>query len=181
MAKSITQLTPKDAKNENPEELLNIQYPVSMTPEERREYHEEKRQYVMCPTPGCREKLLGSWKDHETGETKQGLKVYKCPGCGNEFTVNDFKINAMPVPNQDGVAVVYDKQSFQVLFKVPGRNRFIDADDIAYVHIPLTTLAQPNAALLYLSDIEPEDFTDAEISDVIMRHEKNKKMGRPDI
>lgn len=181
MAKSINQLTPQDIKGEAPEELLNIRYPANMTPEEKRQYHEEKRQYVMCPTPGCKEKLLGSWKDHETGETKDGLKIYKCPGCGNEFTVNDFRVNAVPIPNEDGTAVVYDKLSYRIIFKTPGRNRFVDADDIAYVHIPLTMLtSDPNAKLIYLSDIEPEDFTDAEISAVIKQHEDNKKMGRSD-
>lgn len=138
---------------------------------------DKKKFYVMCPTPGCTKELVGSWKEYATDEKRNGLTVYECPECHNKFTVNDFRVNALPIPDRDGLGVVFDTKTFEIYFKVPGYARFIDADGIAYLHVPIHTLAPVNSAMVYLTDIKPEEFTDSEIVDVLRKHitAKNKK------
>lgn len=127
------------------------------------EEHELRKKYVMCPTVGCTEKLVGTWKDYDTGKKRHGLTVYRCPGCGAEFTVNEFKVNAVAVPNLDGTAVIYNKNERRIIAKIPGDTRFIDADDTAYINVPIMLIKDPGTTMAYLTDINGDNFTDEEI------------------
>lgn len=170
----MTEPTPEEqifnfAKTEeNPNEVELVQ------DSDGREYHK----YVMCPTPGCNKKLVGSWKEYDTGEKENGLHVYQCPNCNIKFTINDVKVNAVPIPDVDGLGVIYNKNNYNVLFRVQGNTRFIDADGIAYVHIPVLVISSPDAAMIYFTDLVSEEFTDDELKNAIKQYVAEKERAK---
>jgi hypothetical protein len=144
-------------KVSTPENTVTINY--------NKDELDKQKSFVMCPTFGCKEQLTGTWKDYETGEMVNGLKQYKCPGCGKTFTVNDFSTNCLPVPNEDGIGIVYDTVKNSILFKVNGSERFIDTDDVAYVYMPLKYITASNK-FFYITNLN-DLANDSEILELI--------------
>lgn len=159
-------------KNKNNEEVIKVVYPRVDSKEDR------EKNFVMCPTSGCTQKLMGTWKDFEIGKSETGLTIYRCPACNSEFTINDFKTNAIPIPDQDGLAVVFNKQTYQILLKIPGYTRFIDSDGTAYINVPIHSINKEFTSLLYLTDIDVEEFNDEEIKRAILEYLKEKEEKR---
>lgn len=137
---------------------------------------DEKKLYVMCPTFGCTYKLDGTWKNYATGVYKNGLMVYKCPKCQKEFTINDFKVNAVPIPNEDGLAVLYNTRLDKIILKIPGSARFTDVDNISYIHVPYLSINK-DVIMVYLSNssLDLEELQDVELLSMIKNYLNDKK------
>lgn len=126
---------------------------------------DKQKSFVMCPTQGCKAELKGSWKDYEVyikdknGKKVQkkdnGLQVYRCPACKQEFTVNNFSVNSIPVPDFDGIGVLTRGNSGKIEFTVNGFERFKDSDDLTYVYLPLKYSLE-NFRFFYIPVDSPE-------------------------
>lgn len=99
----------------------------------------KKVKFVHCPRPGCDRPLRGSWNDYLTGEKhpKTGLPIYQCPNCKLKFTVDAFKANAIPVPDDDTDVMLYDSLSGRLIDIIPHEMKFTDGK-FAYVHVPVS-------------------------------------------
>lgn len=137
---------------------------------------EKQKSFVMCPTSGCTAELKGSWKDYEVyikdkngkviKKKENGLQVYRCPVCEKEFTVNNFSINSIPVPDVDGIGVIIKGES--ILYRVNGFERFHDADGETYVYLPLKYVTEHNR-FFYVQTDNPE-VSDDELKELIKNH-----------
>lgn len=140
---------------------------------------EKQKSFVMCPTPGCTAELTGSWNNYKVWEKNKfgkkvpkknnGLQVYKCPSCNSEFTVNNFSVNSIPIPDFDGIGVII--QHNEIKFRVNGFERFKDSDGDTYVYLPLKYITE-DSKFFYIPTDNPE-ISDDELKEMLKDYKKS--------
>lgn len=107
--------------------------------------------YCHCPHPECNAKLSTDWSCYEIGErrnckTGESKKLYRCPYCTYEFTVDDCMLNAILVgtskkpPRKTNDYVIVDEHK-NVIFRI-GYNGIYEIEGNFYVQFPVKILTK---------------------------------------
>lgn len=138
--------------------------------------NDEIKNFVHCSNKDCKEPIVGNWKTIDTHKkNEKGLPIYKCPHCGEEFTADDVKVNAVRVnPNSDYVAV-YNTQQNRLVFLQTNQDIFSDGEDY-YIHVPLI-IAMDNHNKLFCLEVKDKVsvYTDDDIEKMIVNSLKSSK------